>query len=381
MLTKTVGYDTTDEATKVRPWLLLEEFERKYLRRNIDHFLCYVKTQREPIEPVKISVKVNNVPVQTQPTEAETDFIPPTQTQKRTRKPKEKVSSAGTRVLDFTIKDRIATLINERGPLTSADIGQHFGLDRKRVSSILVDMQKQKRVFVVGHKKNEYKQLVKVLHTDQNFIYESPDVESIAPIIEEKRPARVTSQAAKERGRALVARNFRSDSIASQVFEQLCMRPRSSPELETLFRCGNSRIKFMLDRMQDLNIVEQVGQERNPTSGKLRVLWGVVDAEETPQAERVPPSLETVAKGRAMITSRCNRGGGKTMDVFDELCANGPLTRGDLAERLGCHCSMADVALRTLEKFGLIVDLGKAMGQGTGHLRRLWDVISLKEAA
>lgn len=364
----------TLEATKVRPWLLLEEFERKYLRRNITEFLRYLK-QSKPVE-VAPSVEPEAPAV-----EHEMDFIPQTQTQKRTRKPKENTSSTGTRVLDFTIKDRIAAFVTEHGPLTSADIGQHFELNIKRTSSILVDMQKQKRIFVVGHKKNEYKQLVKVLHTDQNFIYESPDVASIAPIVEEKRPARITSQAAKERARALVVRNFRSDSIASQVLEQICMRPRSSPELETLFRCSNSRMKFMLDRMQDLNIIEQVGQERNPVSGKLRVLLGVVDAEDAPQTERISPSPETIANGRALIANRCNRGGGKTLEVFNELCANGPLTRNDLADRLGCHCSMADVALRTLEKFGLVVDLGKAMGDETGKMRRLWDVASLKETA
>lgn len=177
-----------------------------------------------------------------------------------------------------------------------------------------------------------------------------------------------------DRGRALIARNFSRDSIAMQVFEQLCLRPRSIPELQALFRCGDSKLKFMLDRMQGLDIVEKVGQERNEASGKLRSLFAVVEAAEAPTPERIPSSPETIAKGRALIIRRCIKHGGKTLEAFDELCANGPLTRGDLAVRLGCHRTMIDVALRTLEAFGLVVDMGKEMGHLTGHMRRLWDV-------
>lgn len=130
----------------------------------------------------------------------------------------------------------------------------------------------------------------------------------------------------------------------------------------------------MLDRMQDLGIVEKVGQDRNDTSGKLCVLWGVVEAEDAPPPPRVPPSPETISKGREMIIARCIKHGGKTLETFDELCANGPLTRGDLAQSLGCHRTMIDVALCTLDDFGVVVDLGKVIGDETGHMRRLWDV-------
>ena len=56
------------------------------------------------------------------------------------------------------------------------------------------------------------------------------------------------------------------------------------------------------------------------------------------------------------------------------------LTRGDLTERLGCHRTMIDLALRTLDAFGLVVDLGKTIGSETGHMRRLWDVKNETEA-
>lgn len=264
--------------------------------------------------------------------------------------------------------------------MTSADIGQYLDMPRQRTAATIIDMQKQKRLFVVGYKKNEYNQTVKVLHTDPHFPYVSPDLPNTHPVIEDKRPARIPSLAAVDRGRALVARNFSRDSIAMQVFEQLCLRPRSIPELEKLFRRGSSCFKFMLDRMQGLGIVEKVGQDRNEVSGKLRAFYGVVEAKEVAPAPRVPPSPETIAKGRAKIMRGCLKGGGNTILVFDELCAHGPLTRGDLQARLGCHRTMIDVALRTLDAFGLVVDLGKTMGSETGHMRRLWDVKSETEA-
>lgn len=323
--------------------------------------------------------------------EPEIDFLPQTDTQKRTRNPKvekrtaltrgESGDSAAAPFYDRTLKDRIVAFVAEQGPVTSADIGQHFGMERRRTSVLLADLKNKKRLFVVGYKKNEWNQVVSVLHTDPNFVYASPNMPiAEQTITEAKRPAHIPSLAAVDRGRSLVARNFNRDSIALQVFDQLCLRPRSIPELQTLFRCGDSKLKFMLDRMQGLDIVEKVGQERNEASGKLRTLFAVVEAAEAPTPERVPPSSETVANGRALIMRRCIKHGGKTLETFDELCANGPLTRGDLTERLGCHRTMIDVALRTLDAFGLVVDLGKTMGSETGHMRRLWDVKSETEA-
>ena len=322
--------------------------------------------------------------------EPEIDFLPQTDTQKRTRNPKvekrtaltrgESGDSAAAPFYDRTLKDRIVTFVKEQGPATSADIGQHFGMERRRTSVLLADLKNKKRLFVVGYKKNEWNQVVGVLHTDLAFAYVSPNIPDAQPITEEKRPARIPSLAAVDRGRALIARNFSRDSIAMRVFEQLCLRPRSIPELQKLFRCGDSKLKFMLDRMQGLDIVEKVGQDRNEVSGKLRALFGVVEAEEVAPLPRVPPSPEIIANGRALIIARCIKHGGKTLETFDELCAHGPLTRGDLQERLNCHRTMIDVALRTLDAFGLVVDLGKTIGSETGHMRRLWDVKNETEA-
>ena len=66
-----------------------------------------------------------------------------------------------------------------------------------------------------------------------------------------------------------------------------------------------------------------------------------------PKSATVSPSPETIAAGRAKIMRGCLKGGGNTILVFDELCAYGPLTRGDLTERLGCHrrhAAQADTA-------------------------------------
>jgi hypothetical protein len=372
--------------TTVRPYHRLDKFDRLIIDERIKNFLRYAKRVRPQFVRSKVTVP-KNATVSPLPassateSEPEIDFLTKTDTEKRTRRPqKAAVGSETARIYDRTLKDRIAALIAERGPVTSADIGQSLDMPRQRTAATIIDMQKQKRLFVVGYKKNEYNQTVKVLHTDPHFPYVSPDLPAADPVIEDKRPARIPSLAAVDRGRALVARNFSRDSIAMQVFEQLCLRPRSIPELEKLFRRGSSCFKFMLDRMQGLGIVEKVGQDRNEVSGKLRALFGVAEAEATPLAPRVPPSPETIAKGRAKIMRGCLKGGGNTILVFDELCAHGPLTRGDLQARLGCHRTMIDVALRTLDAFGLVVDLGKTIGSETGHMRRLWDVKNETEA-
>ena len=104
--------------------------------------------------------------------EPEIDFLTKTDTEKRTRRPqKAAVGSETARIYDRTLKDRIAALIAERGPVTSADIGQYLDMNRQRTAVTIIDMQKQKRLFVVGYKKNEYNQTVKVLHTDPHFPY------------------------------------------------------------------------------------------------------------------------------------------------------------------------------------------------------------------
>ena len=342
--------------TTVRPYQRLDKFDRLIIDERIKNFLRYAQRVRP-----KVTVPKGDTvsPLPASPVQSE---------------PEAAVSSETARIYDRTLKDRIAALIVERGPVTSADIGQYLDMPRQRTAATIIDMQKQKRLFVVGYKKNEYNQTVKVLHTDPHFPYVSPDLPDAEPVIENKRLARIPSLAAVDQGRALIERNFSRDSIAMQVFEQLCLRPRSIPELEQLFRRGSSCFKFMLDRMQGLGIVEKVGQDRNEVSGKLRALFGVVEAEDALPPPRVPPSPETIAKGREMIIARCIKNGGKTLETFDELCANGPLTRGDLQERLGCHRTMIDVALRTLDDFGLVVDLGKVMGDETGKMRRLWAV-------
>ena len=361
--------------TAVRPYHRLSDVLREDVDAALTGFRAYLAMMRPKGTCAKVAPKGDTVSPLPEAPELDMSFLPKTESQKRTRKPRENSDdSAPVRDYDHTIKARIAALIAERGPVTSADIGQYLDMNRQRAAVTIIDMQKQKRLFVVGYKKNEYNQTVKVLHTDPHFPYVSPDLPAADPVIEDKRPARIPSLAAVDQGRALIERNFSRDSIAMQVFEQLCLRPRSIPELQKLFNCGSSCLKFMLDRMASLGIVEKVGQERNAESGKLRALFGVAEAEAAPPPPRLPPSPETIAKGRAKIMRGCLKGGGNTIVVFDELCAHGPLTRGDLTERLGCHRTMIDVALRTLDAFGLVVDLGKTIGNETGHMRRLWDV-------
>lgn len=95
--------------------------------------------------------------------EPEIDFLPQTQSQKRTRNPKvekrtpltrgESGDSAAAPFYDRTLKDRIVSFVTRQGPVTSADIGQHFGMERRRTSVLLADLQNKKRLSVVGYKK------------------------------------------------------------------------------------------------------------------------------------------------------------------------------------------------------------------------------------
>lgn len=374
----------------VRPYQRLDRFDKTVVDGQIKAFLAHImKTYRKPTKTpssLPTCVRRGNEAIaiaepepQNVTPEPEIDFLLETQSQKRTRKPRKPqdkaVGSPAAPFYDRTLKDRIVSFVTRQGPVTSADIGKHFDMHRQRTSVVIAEMQKQKRLFVVGYTKNPRGQLVKVLHTDSGFVYTPPAPPVAADtIIEEKRPARVLSPADIERGRALVARNFSRDSIGVRAFELICLRPRSMPELEALFRCGNSSIKTMMMRMESLGIVERVGQERNVTAGRIRILFGVVIAKDAQPAQRVPPSPETIERGRAQIMERRRKDGGCTLQAFDELCANGPLTRSDLTKRLGCHCTMIDVALRNLDMFGLVAVIGKAMGSETGKMGRLWDV-------
>ena len=298
--------------TTVRPYHRLSDVLKEDVDAALTGFRAYLAMMRPKLSRVRPAPKNDTVsPLPASPvteSEPEVDFLSETDTQKRTRRGKTGESETA-RSYDHTIKARIAALIAERGPVTSADIGQYLDMHRQRTAVTIIDMQKQKRLFVVGYKKNEYNQTVKVLHTDPHFPYVSPDLPAADPVIEDKRPARIPSLAAVDQGRALIERNFSRDSIAMQVFEQLCLRPRSIPELQKLFNCGSSCLKFMLDRMASLGIVEKVGQERNAESGKLRALFGVAEAEAAPPPPRLPPSPETIAKGRAKIMRGCLKGG------------------------------------------------------------------------
>lgn len=352
----------------VRPYYRLSDV----LREDVDAALAGFRAHLAMLRPKLTPPKSDTVSPLPESTELDMSFIPKTDTQKRTHQPREKPKRQAP---DHTLANRIGAFIAEHGPVTSADISQRFNLNRQRVSAIIASMQRQKRLFVVGHKRNEYNQTVKVLHTDASFVYVSPSMPAVEAATEEKRLARIPSVAAVDRGRAIIERNFSRDSFALRVFEQLCLRPRSMPELQKFFHCSDSSIKFMLDRMQGLGIVEKVGQERNEIAGRMRALFGVVESDELPiTAPRVAPSPETIAAGRELIMRKCLKGGGNTILAFAELCTGGPLTRGDLQKRLGCHRTMIDVALHNLEAFGLVVDMGKSMDSLTGHMSKLWDV-------
>ena len=178
-------------------------------------------------------------------------------------------------------RGEVLDLIAEHGPLTAGEVAEKLGLALAWATTLLFRMRDDHLIFTVGSKRNEKHYIVQVYHTDPAYVYIAPEPPKPAdPIIEEKRPARLLSLATVDRGLALIESHFHCDSRGKLVFEQLCKRPQSVPELSTALKINDMTVRFALRRLIQIGVVEEDGKEAtfDRTNRKhLRQVYAVVE--------------------------------------------------------------------------------------------------------
>ncbi len=180
-------------------------------------------------------------------------------------------------------RGEVLALIAEQGPLTSGEVAEHLGLTSSWANTLMCRMRADGVIFVVGNKRNEKHYWMNVYHTDPNFAYVPPEPPKLADPIVEKRPARIPSAAAVDRGVALIEKHFHADSGAKAVFEQLCRRPQSVPELSAVLRMDDATVRFALRRLLQIGAVAEDGKEvtYDRTNRKhIRQVYAVVEVSE-----------------------------------------------------------------------------------------------------
>lgn len=159
------------------------------------------------------------------------------------------------------VRADVLALIAERGALTSSEVAEHMGLAPAWANTLMCRMRADGVIFVVGNKRNDKHYWMNVYHTDLAYVYVPPEPPKLADPIVEKRPARIPSVAAVDRGLALIAKHFHADSGGKLVFEQLCRRPQSVPELMATVRINDATVRFALRRLIQIGVVEEDGKE------------------------------------------------------------------------------------------------------------------------
>lgn len=181
-------------------------------------------------------------------------------------------------------RGEVLALIAECGPLTAGEVAEKLGLALAWATTLLFRMRDDHLLYVVGSKRNEKHYIVQVYHTDPVYVYIAPEPPKPAdPIVEEKRPARLLSLATVDRGLALIEKHFHCDSRGKAVFEQLCKRPQSVPELTAALKINDMTVRFLLRRMVQFEIVCEEGKEAtyDRTNRKhVRQVYAVVEVNE-----------------------------------------------------------------------------------------------------
>lgn len=156
----------------------------------------------------------------------------------------------------------VLALINEQGPLTAGEVAERLGRSSVWAKNLLFRMREDRALFIVGNKRNEKHYFVQVYHTDPAYVYAPPEPPKPSdPIVAQKRPARIPSMAAVDRGLALVEKHFREDARGRAVFDRLCVRPQSVPELEAALKMNDATIRLALQRMIGIGAVVEDGKE------------------------------------------------------------------------------------------------------------------------
>jgi len=185
-------------------------------------------------------------------------------------------------------RSEVLALIAEHGPLTAGEVAERLGLTSSWANTLMCRMRADGVIFVVGNKRNEKHYWMNVYHTDPNFAYVPPEPPKPSdPIVAENGcplgAARIPSVAAVDRGLALIEKHFHADSGAKAVFEQLCGRRQSVPELSAVLRMDDATVRFALRRLLQIGAVAEDGKEvtYDRTNRKhMRQVYAVVEANE-----------------------------------------------------------------------------------------------------
>lgn len=181
------------------------------------------------------------------------------------------------------VRAAVLALITERGPLTSSEVAEQMGLAPAWANTLMCRMRADGALHVVGNKQNDKHYWLNVYHTDPDFAYVPPEPPKPAEPVVEQRPARIPSVAAVDRGLALIAKHFHADSGGKAVFEQLCRRSQSVPELSAVLKMDDVTVRFALRRLIQIGVIEEDGKEvtYDRTNRKhLRQVYAVVEANE-----------------------------------------------------------------------------------------------------
>lgn len=181
------------------------------------------------------------------------------------------------------VRADVLALIGAQGALTSSDVAERLNLAPTWANTLLCRMRDDNLVYVVGNKQNDKHYWLNVYHTDPDFAYVPPEPPKPAEPVVEKRPARIPSVAAVDRGLALLEKHFHADSGAKAVFEQLCRRPQSVPELSAVLKMDDATVRFALRRLLQIGAVEEDGKEvtYDRTNRKhMRQVYAVMEVSE-----------------------------------------------------------------------------------------------------
>ena len=131
-------------------------------------------------------------------------------------------------------------------------MAEKLGLALAWATTLLFRMRDDHLIFTVGSKRNEKHYIVQVYHTDPSFVYIAPEPPKLAdPIAEENGcplgAARIPSVAAVDRGLALIKKHFHEDGRGKLVFEQLCRRPQSVPELSAVLKMDERQVYAVVE--------------------------------------------------------------------------------------------------------------------------------------
>lgn len=159
------------------------------------------------------------------------------------------------------VRADVLVLITERGALTSSEVAERLGLAPAWANTLMCRMRDDHQLYVVGNRRNEKHYWMNVYHTDPDFAYVPPAPPKPADPVVEKRPARIPSVAAVDRGLALIEKHFHEDGRGKLVFEQLCRRPQSVPELMATVKINDATVRFALRRLIQIGVVEEDGKE------------------------------------------------------------------------------------------------------------------------